>query len=278
MQTLDLGNINKPLLIFGGSYSNLQATQAMQKYCTRHGYTPEQVIFTGDCVAYCASPEQTIQLIRDWGIHCIAGNVEIQLANEADDCGCNFIRDSVCDVLSVTWYDFINKNISLASRAWMRDLPLHIRFRMNNKIFKVVHGASTETAKFIYPSTAWHIKSAELNHAGVDVIVAGHSGIPFIEQQTEGGWINAGVIGMPANDGTADGWFMTLTPSDGHISCESHRLQYNAELAAYTMEQASLATEYGRALLTGIWPGQEILPDAERAQQGSPLATQHVIL
>ena len=46
-----------------------------------------------------------------------------------------------------------------------------------------------------------------------DGVVCGHSGIPFcrlLEGDKRGRgarlWLNAGVIGMPANDGTARSW------------------------------------------------------------------------
>ena len=67
---------NAPLLVFGGPYYNLQATIAMRVEAERLGIPACNVVCTGDVVAYAAAPEQTVQLIRDWGIAVVAGNCE----------------------------------------------------------------------------------------------------------------------------------------------------------------------------------------------------------
>ena len=87
-----------PLLVFGGSYSNLRATQAMIAEAARRGIPPERTICTGDVVAYCAEPEETARAIADWGCHAIQGNCEQQLAEAAADCACNFESGSACDL------------------------------------------------------------------------------------------------------------------------------------------------------------------------------------
>ena len=76
---------NEPLVVFGGPYSNLQATRAMQAETRRLGIAPDRVICTGDVVAYCANPAETTDLVRAWGIHVVAGNCEESLAADADD-------------------------------------------------------------------------------------------------------------------------------------------------------------------------------------------------
>ena len=64
------------------------------------GVSASRVICTGDVVAYCSEPEETVAAIRQWGCHVIAGNCEQQLALGADDCVCGFAKDSTCDALS----------------------------------------------------------------------------------------------------------------------------------------------------------------------------------
>ena len=66
-QTNDLGDLQGPLLIFGGPYGNLAATQALRHRAEIAGFKPEQIICNGDLVAYCGEPSQTVELIRDLG-------------------------------------------------------------------------------------------------------------------------------------------------------------------------------------------------------------------
>ncbi|MGC9271648.1 MAG: radical SAM protein, partial [Acidiphilium sp.] len=45
-----------PVLIFGGNYSNLQASIALLDAARAHGIAPDHIICTGDIIAYGADP------------------------------------------------------------------------------------------------------------------------------------------------------------------------------------------------------------------------------
>ena len=129
-----------PLLVFGGPYSNLAATRALEAHAQSLGVPPSHIICTGDVVAYCAEPEETAAAVRDWGIHVIQGNCEQQLAAGAEDCACNFEDGSACATLAKGWYPFANARVSAATRAWMGALPATLTFRFADRTFRVVHG------------------------------------------------------------------------------------------------------------------------------------------
>ena len=203
-----------PLLVFGGPYSNLRAVAAMRALAGELGLPPERCICTGDVVAYCVEPEETVAAMRDWGCPVIAGNCEEQLAAGAADCGCGFEEGTECDRLAKDWYAFANERISPASRAWMAALPKTLTFTFGGLSFRVVHGGVDQINRFVFASQRADIAD-ELERAQADVVVAGHAGIPFIERVGKRVWFNAGVIGMPANDGTPDVWYGLIRSEGG---------------------------------------------------------------
>ena len=111
----------------------------------------------------------------------------------------------------------------------------------------------------------------ELERAGADVVIAGHAGVPFIERVGRRTWFNPGVIGMPANDGTADVWYGLIEADAGRIVLSTHRLAYDHVGAAAAMRRAGHADGYARTLITGLWPSLDIFPPAERAATGKRL-------
>lgn len=266
-----------PLLVFGGPYSNLAATQAMRAEATRLGIAPERVICTGDVVAYCAEPEETTALIRAWGIQCIAGNCEEQLAAGGADCGCGFDEGSACDLLAKGWYPFANARVSDASRQWMKGLPATLRFGYAGATFRVVHGGVSQTNKFIFQSQTDTLQD-ELTAGGADIIVAGHSGLPFIGRVAGRVWYNPGVIGMPANDGQPAVWYGLISATDDGIKLETRRLAYDHNAAAASLRRSGHANGYARTLVTGLWPSLDVLPDEERAATGRRLRPKAVTL
>lgn len=73
---------------------------------------------------------------------------------------------------------------------------------------------------------------------------------------SSGTWLNAGVIGMPAHDGDPRTRFAVLkggTPT-------FHRLTYDQDAASDAMVAAGLTQGYHRALVTGYWPSEDVLP------------------
>jgi hypothetical protein len=86
----DLAQLQAPILVFGGPYSNLRALEALRERAGELGIPPSRSICTGDVVAYCVEPEETSTAVRAWGCHVVAGNCEEQLAAGAADCACGF--------------------------------------------------------------------------------------------------------------------------------------------------------------------------------------------
>ncbi len=256
-----------PILVFGGPYSNLRATEALQATADRLDIAPASVICTGDVVAYCAEPEQTAQAIAAWGCHTIQGNCEQQLAAGADNCACNFEEGSACDLLAKGWYPFAAARISPDMRTWMGALPETLRFTFGGLSFRVVHGGVAEVARWVFASETTKI-AEECQQSGADVTISGHCGVPFVARAGRRTWFNAGVIGMPANDGTPDVWYGLITRNDEGVQLSTHRLAYDHQGAAAAMRRSGHANGYARTLVTGLWPSLDILPEAERAATG----------
>lgn len=264
---LNIGTLEGEVLVFGGPYSNLHALKALKKEASVRRIMPSNIICTGDIVGYCAYPDESVKFIEEWGIHCIAGNVEFNLREEADDCGCNFDEGSRCDLLSKQWFPYAKENISPASLEYLDALPEFINFKYNGQDGIVLHGSYENTSEFIFKSTPWKTKLLNFRQSDTELILSGHSGIPFLETDDINTWLNAGVIGMPANDGSARTWFAIMH----NDKIEFHQLDYDNEAAALAMKTRPLPKSYAQTLVDGIWDNCDILPETETLAQGKSL-------
>ncbi len=258
------------ILVFGGAYSNLEATRALQAMAGRLGFTPDRIVCTGDVVAYCADPEATSTLVRDWGVHVVAGNCEEQVGSDADDCACGFGSGTPCDVLARSWYDFARRQVSAANKRWMASLPRRLRLRFGGHRLDVIHGGFDVVNRWVFASSTAAI-AEELAKTDADVVVGGHCGVPFARRLGGRLWFNPGVIGMPANDGTPGVWYGIIAAADGALGLSTHRLDYDHAAAARKLAAAGFADPYAAALETGLWPSLDVLPPPERRQTGKPL-------
>jgi predicted phosphodiesterase len=268
----NLGPLSGKVLLFGGVYSNLQALEALAEIAKKEGIDPSNCICTGDIVGYCAQPEETIQFFKDWNAKSILGNVEIQLHENAEDCGCDFTKGSRCDDFSKLWYPFAKSKLSASSLSFISTLPEFIQFEFANKKITVVHGSYFNTSEFIFKSTPWTTKAVNFKDTNSDVIIAGHCGLPFNHLQNDLLWINPGVIGMPANDGNPVVWYVILEEKNAELTFEHHYLNYDYELTNNYMIEHGLPKEYADTILSGIWDNMEILPEKETQQQGKKIA------
>lgn len=264
---LDLGVIDAPVLVYGGPYSNLQATQALFDRADALGIAREHRINTGDIVAYCAAPEATTQQVMTRGGPVVRGNCEESFGTGAEDCGCGFAEGSACDLLTRGWFAHAMAELSPASRRFMAACPAEIRFSMAGLSLSVVHGGFSAINRFIFPSDTAAM-AAECALTDADIVLAGHSGVPLAQQVKHQWWLNAGVIGMPANDGDPRTWFMVLTPNADGLAVVFHRLDHDCRAAAADMRRQQLAEGYARALETGFWPNMDVMPTADRARRG----------
>ncbi len=267
-----------PVLIFGGNYSNLQATIALLDAANRHFIPPERMVCTGDIIAYGADPQACVDLIRTHNIATVMGNCEEQLAADAPDCGCGFTPGSACDVLAANWFSHARRHLDDNAKNWMRTLPRRIDLLIGDHRLAIVHGAPSQINRFIFASDPDALFADEIADTLCNGVIAGHCGLGFTRFIGTQIWHNAGAIGLPANDGTPRGWYSVLTPQRNGFRLTTHPLRYDHHAAAAAMRRVGLPNDYADALETGIWPNLDILPLPERAATAQPQTPQTIHL
>ncbi len=265
----DLGILTGDVLLFGGPYSNLHASTAMLDLAKISGTPATNRICTGDVVAYCGDPVETLHL---WQNECVlvAGNCEQQLGAGAADCGCGFDDGSACDLLSKDWYPFANAALSNAERRYLATAPQTVTFTHLDRRYAVIHGGLNDVARFVWSVSPKVDFGQEISaiHAlvgPIDCVVAGHSGIAFQAEIDGIEWTNTGVIGMPPNRGRPETQFGVLT--DDGIKIEE--LSYDHAAARQSMESVGLIQGYEKALVLGYWPNEDVLPLSLRRASAS---------
>ena len=266
MRVEDWGERTGRLAAFGGTVSNRQATDALVARLSAEGLLSGSVC-TGDLAAYGADPAGTVAAVRRAGARVIAGNCEKGLSEGSGDCGCGFADGTACDRMSGAWWAHATAALDDQAKRWMGGLPDVGVLRHGGALTAVIHGGVADVARFLWPSDPDAVFADEIEAldgllgAPVDRVIAGHCGIAFTRDVPTGGrvvkWINAGSAGMPPHDGRPETRFVVIEP-DGMTVI--HRLDYDHAAAASDMRAAGLTQGYDRALETGFWPSEDVLP------------------
>lgn len=256
----DHGELHGDVLLFGGVYSNLEAVQALFEVADTRGIPQANRVCTGDVVAYCADPQLSFdRVLFDTGI-IVSGNCEKQIGAGASDCGCGFQPGSSCELASQSWFPFATQE----TEDWhevMGEMTELAVFKHAGKRYAVIHGGMTDVSRYLWPvSPEDHfreeIDAIQVEIGDIDGVIAGHCGIAFEKRIDDCHWINPGAIGMPPNDGHSDTRYAILSESGLRIE----RLPYAHYSASASMEAAGLTQGYEKALGSGYWPSEEILP------------------
>ncbi|KAB7615613.1 diadenosine tetraphosphatase [Amylibacter sp. SFDW26] len=261
MKIQDLGEIHGDMLLFGGVYSNLHALDAFLDVANMNNIAPQNIICSGDVVAYCADARACCDKMRSLKSPVLAGNCEIQLAANALDCGCGYDEGSECSLLSRGWYAHATDQVSTENKSWMGGLPDRILFIHNTKKYVVIHGGALDVSRFIWPVTSDDVIIREIELLAeqvgpIDHVIAGHSGIPMQRIVKGVQWTNSGAIGMPSHNGKPQTHYALL----GKNGIEIKELEYNFTAASIAMEQVGLVQGYHETLKTGYWPSEDTLP------------------
>ncbi len=266
----DLGALAGPLIAFGGPLGNIDALDALMVEAHRLDVAPHNMFCTGDVAAYCADPAPCIESLRASGVQVVMGNCEESLAQDAGDCGCNFIAGSTCDGLADAWYSYTRNQTSPEDRAWMAALPRRITFTMGGTKLAVIHGGARQINRYLFASDRQDL-AEESESLAADLVIAGHCGLPFTTDIGARLWHNPGALGLPANDGTPRVWYALISWEAGAVTISHHPLDYDHLAQARKMRAALLPEAYAQTLVTGLWPDTAILPKAEARATGQPL-------
>ncbi|MFT4832204.1 MAG: hypothetical protein ACI815_001856 [Psychroserpens sp.] len=107
-------------------------------------------------------------------------------------------------------------------------------------------------------TTSESIKLLKFEQTQSNVIIAGYSGLPFLQKMEERLWLNPGVIGIPANE----------EETNGGIEISHQYFEYDHKTANHLMIKNNLPEAYAEKILTGYWDNIEILPLTERQLKG----------
>ncbi len=271
--------------IFGGVYNNHLALRAAIADARRRG--AEKLFCLGDLGAFGPNPDKVFPLLIAAGAVTMQGNYDNSVGNELPDCQCGY-TDPLDNHYARLSYQYTYRKTTAAWRPWLRRLPMEIRFELKSEILNsksetnpeskienpkslrvlCCHGSPRKMNEFLWESTTpTHLLEKLCDDFAADIIVATHTGLPW-KRRLSGGrlFVNCGVLGRPANDGTAQVGYSILDSNDPQTATYV-KLEYDHEALAVEMRNEQLPKPFIETILTGWWTTcLEILPAKERAR------------
>ena len=240
------------IAIFGDVHGNSAATAATLSAID--AASPDAVYCLGDLVGYGARPNETIDLIRERAIPTIMGNYDDGVGFDRDDCGCAYKdpEEEARGQQSLFW----SRRVTTDDRkAYLRTLPPEIRFETEGVRFRLVHGSPRRMNEYLFADRDPRSLERIARDAHCDVLVFGHTHIPWVRQIEGVLFVNAGSAGKPKDGDPRAAWALFEVAVGRSLSVEIRRVPYDvAAMAAAIRAADGLPDHFARDLETGGIP------------------------
>lgn len=235
------------LAVISDIHSNLYGLEAVLKDIGEKGVT--DILCTGDLVGYGPRPDEVIDLIRKLNIPTVMGNYDDAIGNLRLMCGCDYKDERSLQLAekSLLW---TKDNTSETNKQWLRELPKEIRIIFSGMEILFVHGSPRALNEYLYEDTPENYIKDLLDEVGADILVCGHTHLPYIKKTSAGYIVNTGSAGKPKH-GNPNVTYVVLEVVGGELIGQIVEVPYNYEDAAKEIEQVGLPYEFAEIIRTG---------------------------
>jgi putative phosphoesterase len=145
----------------------------------------ETILCAGDIVSYYPFVNEAIDLLRERSVICIAGNHDSYLLG-------------TLPVSHENWHaynlDYTKHIIRIDNLKWLASLPRERYGKFGGLRWHICHGSPWAIDEYIYPD---HKAFARFAHLEADIVVMGHTHIPYIHRMANILLVNPGSCGQP---------------------------------------------------------------------------------
>lgn len=191
-------------------HSNLPALDAVLAEMER--LRVSRVLCAGDLVGYYTFPNEVVKLLGERRVHCIAGNHDRAVVS-GDRSGLNALAAA-----AARW---TSGRLDRASREFLGRLLPRDRLELDGRRILLVHGSPRDDDEYVFPLVADTWPFGDLD---VDVLVMGHTHVPWQAVFGELLSVNPGSVGQP-RDGDPRAAFATLDTRK--LRVRHHRVDYD---------------------------------------------------
>lgn len=237
------------IAILSDMHGNSAATEAVLTAIDAE--QPDEVICLGDLVGYGAHPNDVIDLVRDRDIPTIMGNYDDGVGFDRDDCGCAYkdADERERGQESLMWTRGV---VDDERKSYLRSLAPELRRDVNGRRSRFVHGSPRRMNEYLFEDRDEASLGRIAKGADADVLVFGHTHIPWSREINGVLFVNTGSVGKPKDADHRAAWVLMPISEDGHVHVDIRRVIYDvASMAAAIRSADGLPDHFAKDIETG---------------------------
>lgn len=235
-------------------HANLPALEAAVADATARG--AERFICAGDMIGYGPFPDEVCLFLQNRPIPAIMGNYDRKMLTVAEQ-GLSALEGT--DFKSVPLKSKKRKillwtleNLSHQSRLYLSGLPDQLDMQLpSGHMLIVVHGSPLSMDDVIYPSVTKPGLTTKLGDLKPDILICGHTHIPFVKRVNGILVVNCGSAGQPIDGDPRPSYVLVSTEQGAAPSGRVIRFDYDHKRTITALEKTSLPKGLRRDLAEG---------------------------
>lgn len=197
----------------------------------------DMILSAGDVVGYYPYPNETVELFRARGIISIRGNHD-RAVLRADPRGMNPVAGD-----AIMWTAF---HLTASSLRYLRSLPPRAQLHADRIAVGLYHGSPRDDDEYVYEGQACKELLA-MSHS--ELMVLGHTHIPYVKKHPGGVIVNPGSVGQP-RDGVPEASYSVFDIDTNEAT--NHRVAYDIGKVAEATRDAGLPDRLADRLFSGL--------------------------
>jgi putative phosphoesterase len=226
-------------------HANLPALNTVIEHALQQGC--DEFWNLGDTVGYGPFPEETVQVVRRLNGYSIRGNYDRKVLAYPKKKDAWRKKKQPLKFIAFGW---AYKHLSKESRKYLKNLPTGVHTREDPFEILLTHGSPASDEELILPSTPGDRLREIGDSAGAQIILCGHSHIPFDFRYENWRFINPGSVGRPGDQDTRTSYTI-LDFWDSGMTVRHFRLPYDLNPILNAISHAGLPDEFAEMFRQG---------------------------
>ncbi|MCX7730520.1 MAG: metallophosphatase family protein [Candidatus Caldatribacterium sp.] len=229
---------------FSDIHANLPALESVLKDIDAIGVDVK--VCLGDLVGYAPFPNEVIERIRGLGIPTIMGNYDQGVGFDLEDCGCAYRTEEerALGHVSLRW---TQEAVTPENKAFLRNLLPRFELEAGSFRLLFVHGSPRRINEYLFPDRPDTSFRNIMAHESANVLICGHTHIPFFREIDGLFVVNDGSVGRP-KDGDWRAVWALITVSDT-LTVSFRRCEYDFVPLRTAYAQSGLPEKFFSDLL-----------------------------
>lgn len=208
----------------------------------------DTVCCAGDLVGYGPFPYEVIGLIQEKTIPCVSGNYDHAIGNSRIVCRCRY-KDEEWAQIGADSIRWTLKNITEMNKEYLRELPFELAVGTENHGVRIVHGSPRRNYEYLDADMDDTALNRLIFTCITDVLVCGHTHIPYVRKIGDKLLVNAGSVGLPKHGDPRAAY--CIIELNGGAEAKICYVEYDFESTASAIIKRGLPAQLAEVVKTG---------------------------